>query len=249
MRILITNDDGISSGALHALAGALSVDHDIIVIAPATEQSGVGHGFTYLKNLEVEKLTIYPYPCYSVMGTPADCIKFAHFELLQNEKADLVVSGINDGHNTGVACFYSGTVGGAREGILLGIPSIAVSVHHHSEKNNTAGVKWVVDMINSDTFSLLNTQALWNVNLPDLDRLEMKGSQFCAMSMVMYHDDYTLESEGTVNSYSFSGDRPKDQFKEGTDDYLVLDGYASIVPIKTDQTDETFLELQRKIKQ
>jgi 5'-nucleotidase len=242
MHILITNDDGISSSALHALAKQLSEHHAVTVVAPAGEQSGVSHAFSYRKNIFVKQYDDYGYPCYSVSGTPADCVKFAFFELCRETAIDLVVSGINDGHNTGIGCFYSGTVGGAREGALLGIPSIAVSSVNHQEKNVQAGVAWVKQALAKNLFNNLTPDALWNVNIPDLEKSDIVGVRFCTMSRIMYHDDYILESDGQIKEYSFKGYRPQDKFYPGSDDYLVNRGYITIVPLRTDQSDHKFLE-------
>ncbi len=245
MHILITNDDGISSNAMHALAQKLSMNHTVLLVAPATEQSGVGHAFSFRKLIKVSEQKSYAYQCYTVAGTPADCIKFAYFELLKEQKPDLVLSGINDGHNTGVGCFYSGTVGGAREGMLLGIPSIAVSAFNHSEKNISESIQWTVNFIEEGGVEQLTSESLWNINIPDVDSQKIVGTRFCRMSTVMYNDVYVLENEGDQPEYSFSGSRPEEEFIVGTDDHTVLQGYVAVVPLKTDQTDDAFLETQR----
>ena len=142
-RVLITNDDGVGSVNLHALALALSEVSDVYVFAPEDEQSGVGHAFTIRRGLRIQHVETVPgkaklpYEVYSVSGTPADCVKFAvgHFanyglddNSIVPEGFDVCFSGVNVGENSGVSSLYSGTVAGAREAALWGVPAVALSL-------------------------------------------------------------------------------------------------------------------------
>ena len=131
-RILVTNDDGVRSDGLHALARALQPLGDVIVVAPQTEASAIGHALTLRRPLRMELLSE---GVYEVDGTPTDCVNIAITQLYKPRGAmpDLVVSGINKGYNLGDDVTYSGTVAGALEGALLGIPSIAVSLERNSD--------------------------------------------------------------------------------------------------------------------
>jgi 5'-nucleotidase len=124
-RILVTNDDGVHSEGIHALATALAPLGEVIVVAPHAESSAIGHALTLRRPLRIES----PRPgYYAVDGTPTDCVNLGVAVLLKNELPDLVVSGINTGWNLGDDVTYSGTVAGALEGALLGVPAIAVSL-------------------------------------------------------------------------------------------------------------------------
>ncbi|MEO5894313.1 MAG: 5'/3'-nucleotidase SurE [Vicinamibacterales bacterium] len=123
-RILVTNDDGVHSEGIHALAAALGRLGDVIVVAPHIEASAIGHALTLRRPLRMEKLRDR---VYEVDGTPTDCVNVALTQLFDTAP-DLVVSGINKGFNLGDDVTYSGTVSGALEGALLGVPSIAVSL-------------------------------------------------------------------------------------------------------------------------
>src|ERR687897_2508470 len=125
-RILITNDDGVHSEGIRALADALAPFGDITVVAPIQEASAIGHALTLRRPLRVEK--IHP-GVFGVDGTPTDCVNVAITHVIKH-KPDLIVSGINKGWNLGDDVTYSGTVSGALEGALLGIPSIAVSTQN-----------------------------------------------------------------------------------------------------------------------
>ena len=143
-RVLIANDDGIQSGYMLALACALVPYADVCVFAPEVEQSGVGHAFTVRRGLSVKKVKIAEnasIEAYSMSGTPADCVKFAlgHFathglstegagSALDQRPFDVCFSGVNLGENSGVSSLYSGTVAGAREAALWGVPGIALSL-------------------------------------------------------------------------------------------------------------------------
>jgi 5'-nucleotidase len=124
--ILVTNDDGVHSPGIHALAAALRPLGDITIVAPVAESSAIGHALTLARPLRLERLKMDG-AVYSVDGTPTDCVNIA-LTMVLDRKPDLVVSGINKGYNLGDDVTYSGTVAGAMEGALLGIPSIAVSL-------------------------------------------------------------------------------------------------------------------------
>ncbi|TLY27688.1 MAG: 5'/3'-nucleotidase SurE, partial [Nitrospirae bacterium] len=123
MTILVTNDDGVTSPGLHALAAAMKKLGDVYVVAPDRERTAVGHALTLHKPLRINRLDKR---VYSINGTPTDCVNLAIKKLLRNLPA-LVVSGINRGVNLGDDVTYSGTVSAALEGTILGVPSIAVS--------------------------------------------------------------------------------------------------------------------------
>jgi 5'-nucleotidase len=124
-KILVTNDDGVQSDGMHALADALARLGEVTVVAPHLEASAIGHALTLRRPLRLDKLRE---GVYEVDGTPTDCVNIALTQLYANNPPDLVVSGINRGYNLGDDVTYSGTVSGALEGCLLGIPSIAVSL-------------------------------------------------------------------------------------------------------------------------
>jgi 5'-nucleotidase len=123
-RILVTNDDGVRSEGIHALAQALRPLGDVIVVAPHIEASAIGHALTLRRPLRIEQLER---DVYEVDGTPTDCVNIGVAKIL-NGMPDLIVSGINKGYNLGDDVTYSGTVSGALEGALLGVPSVAVSL-------------------------------------------------------------------------------------------------------------------------
>ncbi len=127
--ILVTNDDGVQSPGIHALAAALRPLGDVTIVAPVTESSAIGHALTLARPLRLERVSD---ETYTVDGTPTDCVNIA-LTMVLDRKPDLVVSGINKGYNLGDDVTYSGTVAGAMEAALLGIPGIAMSLERTAD--------------------------------------------------------------------------------------------------------------------
>jgi 5'-nucleotidase len=161
--ILVTNDDGVESEGLHALAGALAGLGRVVVCAPLGEASAIGHALTLARPLRLHMLRE---DVYAVDGTPADCVNVAVAHVLAGELPDLVVYGINKGWNIGDDVTYSGTVGGALEGVLLGVPALAVSLQRDVAFDFTyaaeAGARVAADVLAQG----LPPRVLLNVNVP-----------------------------------------------------------------------------------
>src|SRR5690554_3586394 len=139
--ILVSNDDGIFSPGIKALAEVAAEFGEVFISAPDHEQSAMGHAITVQVPLRASKLKVDgKYEGYAISGTPADCVKLAHSQLMER-KPDLVVSGINHGSNAGINIMYSGTVSAATEGTILGYPSIAVSCTDFSEDADLSACK------------------------------------------------------------------------------------------------------------
>lgn len=160
--ILITNDDGIHAPGIRALAAALEPKGEVHVVAPDREVSACAQSLTLTRPLRVE--TIEPFR-HAVDGTPADCVNLAIVKLLPR-RPDLVVSGINRGANLGEDVFYSGTVGGAREGTFYGVPSIAVSLATRAEPDFTQAAAFAARLAAVVLEKGLPERTLLNVNVP-----------------------------------------------------------------------------------
>lgn len=161
-KILVTNDDGVRSEGIEALADALATLGEVTVVAPQTESSAIGHALTLGRPLRLEQLAPR---VYFVDGTPTDCVNVAVAHLF-HEKPDLVVSGINKGWNIGDDVTYSGTVAGALEGILLGIPSIAVSLQRTATFDFSHAAAAAATLAGEVLVRGLPPRTLLNVNLP-----------------------------------------------------------------------------------
>jgi len=244
MKILLTNDDGIQSKALLALASALAPHADVTVVAPQTEQSGVGHAFSFYSSLRFGKAAEYPCEAYWLKGTPSDCSKFAICEILKGRTPDLVISGINNGENAGVAVVYSGTLAGAREAALWNIPAIALSVQESQAHVLQKCIDWVVAIAKAETWRSMPKGSYWTVNFPAVTDAEYKGMQICAMSTVMFVDEY-LKAVNPRNQeeYWLTGFKNRPEFPHGTDDWWLAQGYSTLTPLQVDQT--ALAEIQR----
>lgn len=264
MDVLITNDDGIESSNLMALAKAACEYANVKVVAPQHEQSGVGHGFSYYRSLHYAPAESFPCEAFWVDGTPADCMKFALTHIYKDFHFDLVISGVNNGDNAGTASFYSGTVAAAREAALWGVPAIAVSLQKQSDYALSYVLKWVQDTLKRRSFAGMPKQTLWNFNVPACSpEKPCKGVRISKTSTAMFNDYYVeaekskdyLGEETTyllnadskrksaqndnnlqLKAYNLMGNKITD-FAYETDDWWLAQGYASLSPQTVDLTD------------
>lgn len=249
--ILLTNDDGFDSIGLKALKEALCKKARVVIVAPASEKSACGHGLTLtkpLKLIEVEK------DFYKLEdGTPSDCVYIALFELFKEKKPDLVISGINLGSNMGEDITYSGTVAGAMEGTIYGIPSIAISqVLKDSNKNHTdfCLAKQTIQDIVRKIFDLsfpLQDRKLLNINIPNLSPQTCKGYKITQTGYRIYCNSASKAKNPRKEEYFWLGLHPlKWQERQNailpSDFQATQEGYISITPIKLDLT--SFEDLQ-----
>ena len=239
--ILVCNDDGIFSPGIKALAEVASEFGEVVVVAPDRQQSAVGHAITMSVPLRANEMTVAKkYKGFAVNGTPADCVKLAHGNLL-DRKPDLVLSGINHGSNAGINILYSGTVSAATEGTILGYPSIAVSCTAYPEEADLTGaqeaarrvVKFVLD-------KGLPKGVTLNVNAPEG---EFKGIQWSRMADSRYVEEY----EDRVDPFNRAYYWLTGQFElldEGNDSdiHILNEGNATVTPIQYDLTDYNLLK-------
>ncbi len=240
MRVLVTNDDGIDSPVLSLLADALSREHDVLVSAPATDQSGMSQAFTHGQHrlLAYHADTLHPYPKYQIVGTPCDCVKFAVAHLQKDQKIDLILSGINLGENAGMSAVYSGTVAAAREGAMWGIPSLAVSVWKNDTDHLEHAVRWLLKLLRTPAMLPIKPGSLWNINFPPCDPSLVEGVEITTMSTVMFVDSYEpVLTEHGLTKFRLVGFKPEERFLPGTDDYALVRNRISITPLQVEQSD------------
>jgi len=190
MRILLTNDDGILAEGLIALYEELKDDFDLSVVAPETEMSAVGHAITLSNPLRVRRFKRNgAFFGYGVSGTPADCVKIAIQEILQ-QRPDMIISGINMGSNVGINLLYSGTVSAATEGAFLGVPSVAISLNAKNGPDFSFPAKFSRQMIRFVTQNSLREGTALNVNIPAVPENQIKGISFTTQDLVRQRDTY-----------------------------------------------------------
>jgi len=236
---MVTNDDGIQSEGLTALADALKSVADIWIVAPEREMSATSHSLTLHKPLRIKKIASQ---CYSINGTPTDCVNLGVKSILDT-KPDLIVSGINKGGNLGSDITYSGTVSAAMEGTLLGIPSFAISLVSDKDFNFQAAARFSVKLAEHIFENGLPQSTFLNVNVPnnDLDgetpyRVTIQGKRIYNSSIVE-----KIDPRGE-KYYWFGSDNLNFEDIKGSDSQAITQNYISITPLHLDLTDHSFIK-------
>ncbi len=237
MRILLSNDDGLFSPGIRALAELFHTEHEVYMAAPDTERSGASHSFTFsspLRMNEVRLEGLYDVPAFAISGTPVDCVKIGLANL--GFQPDIVISGINIGANLGTDTFYSGTVSAAMEAALLGIPAIAVSIRSFKPQHlKTAAVA----AKNAIPYVYKCASSLLNVNVPDLPLEQIKGVKFTKLGKQVYAAEMIERTDPYMRKYYWM---PSERLTvcsedEDSDERWTRDGYVAITPLLTNLTD------------
>ena len=248
MRLLICNDDGIHAPGIQALHEAVHDLGETHVVAPAAEQSAVGHAITLsnpIKCRPVEKAG--KFFGHAVGGTPADCVKLAITDLVK-PPPDLLISGINLGPNAGISVIYSGTVSAATEGTILGIPSMAVSLNSFTEPLWATAARVARDLAQKVLQRGLPPETLLNVNVPNIPFEQIKGYQVTRMGRSRYNEVFHRRTDPRGNVYYWmDGEIELLGDGQGTDIRALEDGYVSLTPIWFDLTHQAVLGDFRKI--
>jgi 5'-nucleotidase len=254
VKVLLTNDDGISAIGLNAMRRALLEvpGLELAVIAPDSNRSATARSITTRKPLWVEEVEFADGSTgFATDGTPVDCVRFAALGLVEFEP-ELIVSGINQGSNLGDDITYSGTVAAALEGIVLGIPAIAVSQQaNRGVVDFRAGHEWErEDFQEAAAFTARLVEELEHVPMPDGTLLnincpagEVHGARACKLGKRVYHDRLELaEEEEGRRRYQIYGERPGYRDEEGTDFAALADGQIAVTPLHFDLTDQAGVE-------
>jgi 5'-nucleotidase len=233
--ILICNDDGIFSKGISALADVARAYGDVAIVAPDRQQSAVGHSITIMEPLRATAFEMKDgFVGQAINGTPADCIKLAHDQLLIR-KPDLILSGINHGSNAGINIIYSGTVSAATEGTILGYPSIAVSCTEFNEDADLTGCKEAAARAIEFVFKNgLPRGITLNVNAP---AGELKGLKWTRQADSRYTDEFEARIDPHKRPYFWiTGRLELLDDSEDLDINVLKQGYGSITPIQYDLT-------------
>lgn len=246
MKILIVNDDGIYAKGLTTLAGTLAKHHDVTVIAPDGERSGSGRSLTFHGALNYQSLDIVQgAKCYTLSGTPSDCTKFGIDVIMQKNKPDVVISGINNTCNIGTDIVYSGTVNAALEACMHKVYGIAVSYdckdgdYGFVAKFIAGNLEKLVDLLPEDK----NT--IFNINFPCAED-KLKGIRFARTGDRLYNDEYQyVEGRGYfITGYPVASEHNA----HDTDVVLCEQNYATVAPVKINLNDETLYDRIKDIK-
>ena len=238
--ILVTNDDGISAPGIRTLISVMNEIGDVVVVAPDSPQSAMGHAITINSTLHCNPIKIDNGPQleYSCSGTPADCVKLGINEIL-DRKPDICVSGVNHGSNSSINVIYSGTMSAALEASIEGIPAIGFSLLDYSWKADFKTLKNYIKKITITAISegIPNGNAL-NVNFPKLKEKEIKGIKICRQAKAYWVEKFDKRTNPQGKEYYWlTGEFINKDHKKDSDEWALENGYISIVPVKFDMTD------------
>jgi 5'-nucleotidase len=237
--ILVTNDDGINAPGIRALISVMAEIGKVIVVAPDSPQSAMGHAITinstlYLNKVSAENADITEYAC---SGTPVDCVKLAVNEILKM-KPDLCVSGVNHGSNSSINVIYSGTMSAAVEAGIEGIPAIGFSLLDYAWSANFEAIKPFIKKIALEVLSKKMTEGtVLNVNFPKLKQEDIKGIKICRQAKALWMERFDKRQTPFGKDYYWlTGEFVNQDKGEDTDEWALANGYISIVPVQFDLT-------------
>jgi 5'-nucleotidase len=231
IRILVTNDDGVRSEGIHALADALAALGEVTIVAPAREASAIGHALTLHHPLRLERLHD---ATYALDGTPTDCVNIAIAAVFEG-LPDLIVSGINKGLNVGDDITYSGTVSAALEGALLGVPSVAVSLQIGTTEWDFGPSAEIARQVADRVLRKgVPPRTFLNVNVPSVPP---KGIRLTVQGRRNHATDVTARQDPRGRAYYWIGEGKDEWLPDGQSDFeAVRAGYASLGVLQPDMT-------------
>lgn len=243
--ILVTNDDGIMAPGIRTLISVMNEIGDVVVIAPDSPQSGMGHAITLDSTIYCDAVTNdegaqLEYRC---SGTPADCVKMAISEIL-NKKPDLCVSGINHGSNSSINVIYSGTMSAAIEAGIEGVPAIGFSLLDYSWNANFENLKPHIKKIALEVLENgLSDGIVLNVNFPKLKEKNFKGVKICRQAKANWVEEFDKRTNPQGKEYYWlTGKFVNQDHGEDTDVWALENEYISIVPVHFDLTAHHFIQ-------
>jgi len=235
--ILVTNDDGVSSPGIHALADALKALGEVTVVAPTQEASAIGHALTLRRPLRIDA---HGGGVYAVDGTPTDCVNLG-VDVILKRRPDLVVSGINKGWNLGDDVTYSGTVAGAMEGALLGIPAVAVSLRRTPEFDFSHAAEAAVTVARAALAHRWPARTFLNINV---NTGPPKGFRVTTQARRNHVTQIDSRVDPRGQAYYWIEEALDEWHPDGgrTDYEAVMEGYVSVTPLQADLTDYDAME-------
>jgi 5'-nucleotidase len=238
--ILVSNDDGITSQGIRVLIDIMKELGDVLVVAPDSPQSGMGHAITINNTLRLDQTDIHgPIQAYECSGTPADCVKMAKHYILKDRNPDLVVSGINHGSNASINVLYSGTMSAAIEGALEGLPSIGFSLCDYAHIAHMDHIRPFVKHIAKEALEKgIPKGVALNVNFPAYHPDKpIKGIKICRQANASWREEFDERQDPNGRRYFWmTGFFQNHDHAEDTDEYALANDFVSIVPCTFDLT-------------
>lgn len=237
--ILVTNDDGITAPGIRALVEAVKDLGTVIVVAPDSPQSGMGHAVTIGYPLRLHKADVFEgIDAWESSGTPVDCVKLAR-DIILHHKPDLCVSGINHGANHSINVIYSGTMSAAMEAAIEGVPSIGFSLlDYRHEADFTIAGEVARTLAKKMLENPMPPHTLLNVNIPKVARENYKGIKVCRQAYAKWQEEFDRRTDPRGKDYYWmTGKFINMDTGTDTDVEALAQGYTSVVPVKFDLTD------------
>ncbi|SMC00199.1 3'-nucleotidase [Hymenobacter roseosalivarius DSM 11622] len=237
--ILISNDDGITAPGIATLVRVMSRLGEVVVVAPNSPQSGMGHAITIGHPLRLDASTIFEgIEAYECSGTPADCVKLAKHHVLKDRQPDLVVSGINHGSNSSVNVLYSGTMSAAIEAAIEGLPAIGFSLcdyGHSADFSHTE--EWVEHVTRQALEHGIPAGTALNVNIPKKSDTPILGAKLCRQARAKWQEEFDLRHDPHKRPYYWLiGSFVNLDEGADTDEWALAHNFVSIVPCQFDLT-------------
>jgi 5'-nucleotidase len=237
--ILISNDDGITAPGIRTLVNVMKKIGEVVVVAPNSPQSGMGHAITIGESLRLDRSTIFEkIEAWECSGTPADCVKLAKHHVLKNRKPDLVVSGINHGSNSSISVLYSGTMSAAIEAAIEGLPAIGFSLCEFGHEADFSHTEEFIEQIVREALKngIMPGVAL-NVNFPKKSKQAIKGVKVCRQAHAKWQEEFDERIDPHNRKYYWmTGSFVNFDKGDDTDEWALANNYVSIVPCQYDMT-------------
>jgi len=237
--ILVSNDDGITSPGIRHLIEAMTQLGEVVVVAPDSPQSGMGHAITIGNTLRLDKSDLFPgVEAWQCSGTPADCVKIAKHHILKDRRPDLVVSGINHGANTSVSILYSGTMSAAIEAAMEGLPAIGFSLCEYGwEANFEHTLPYLISIAKEALTKGIPEGVALNVNFPAKQEEPIKGIKICRQAIAKWQEEFDQRKDpNNRDYYRLMGNFVNLDNGDDTDIAAIEKNYISIVPSTFDLT-------------
>lgn len=248
--ILVANDDSIYSKGIRVLVEIMAEMGEVVVVAPDTVQSGMGHAITLGTPIRVTETNDFgpSIKSYKCSGTPADCVKFGKHYLLKGRKIDLVVSGINHGSNASIAVLYSGTMSAAIEAAMESIPAIGFSLCDYAHDADFSHCHDVIIKIAKQVLLHGLPKGLTlNVNIPAKSDQPIQGIKVTKQANAVFRENFTERKDPYGQPYYWmDGEMENFDLNNGTDLDALEANFVSVVPVKYDLTDYDELEIMKK---
>lgn len=236
--ILVTNDDGITAPGIRALVEAMRPLGEVVIVAPDSPQSGMGHAITLNKPLRLREVHLFEgLRSFECSGTPVDCVKIAVDKVLHRHP-DLCVSGINHGSNSSINVIYSGTMSAAVEASLEGIPSVGFSLLDYSHEADMSAATEVANQIAKQILAHgIPHATLLNVNIPKGKMADIKGIKICRQARAKWEEEYVERQDPFGrNYYWLTGKFVNHDKGNDTDEWALANQFVSVVPVQYDLT-------------